>query len=58
MQLRDFIYVKDLISVLYFLMGTRENSGIYNLGTGKGSSVLEVIRAFEEVSGQKLKCPA
>ena len=26
----------------------------FNLGTGKGSSVLEVIKAFEKVSGQKL----
>jgi ADP-L-glycero-D-manno-heptose 6-epimerase len=33
-QMRDFIYVKDLISVCVFLMEHRKNSGIYNLGTG------------------------
>jgi UDP-glucose 4-epimerase len=27
---------------------------VFNLGTGKGSSVLEVIKSFERVSGQKL----
>ena len=27
---------------------------VFNLGTGKGSSVLEVIQSFERVSGQKL----
>ena len=27
---------------------------VFNLGTGKGSSVLEVIQSFEKVSGQKL----
>ena len=27
---------------------------VFNLGTGKGSSVLEVIHAFEKVTGQKL----
>ena len=31
-----------------------EKVEIFNLGTGKGSSVLEVITAFEKVSGQKL----
>jgi ADP-L-glycero-D-manno-heptose 6-epimerase len=33
-QLRDFIYVKDLVEVCVFLMEHRKNSGIYNLGTG------------------------
>lgn len=33
-QMRDFIYVKDLIAVCVFLMEHRKNSGIYNLGTG------------------------
>lgn len=35
MQLRDFVYVKDLLSVMIFLMTDRKHSGIYNLGTGK-----------------------
>lgn len=34
-QLRDFVYVKDLIDVCYFLMTQRKHSGLYNLGTGK-----------------------
>lgn len=33
-QLRDFIYVKDVCSVMIFFMENRKNSGIYNLGTG------------------------
>ena len=33
-QLRDFIYVKDIIKVLYSMMITKSYSGIYNLGTG------------------------
>jgi ADP-L-glycero-D-manno-heptose 6-epimerase len=37
-QMRDFIYVKDLISVCVFLMEHRKNSGIYNLGTGVARS--------------------
>lgn len=34
-QKRDFIYVKDLLQVLWFLFEQRPNSGIYNLGTGQ-----------------------
>ena len=37
-QIRDFIYVKDLVDVCLFLMEHRKNSGIYNLGTGKARS--------------------
>lgn len=34
--------------------GTRHGVGIFNLGTGKGTSVLEVIRAFEKACGKEL----
>lgn len=44
-QLRDFIYVKDLVDVCMFLMNTRKNSGIYNLGTGKARTFLDLTRA-------------
>jgi ADP-L-glycero-D-manno-heptose 6-epimerase len=37
-QIRDFIYVKDLVDVCIFLMEHRKNSSIYNLGTGKARS--------------------
>ncbi len=33
-QLRDFVYVKDVVNVCYFLMVNQVTSGIYNLGTG------------------------
>jgi len=37
-QMRDFIYVKDVISVATWLMQQQPGSGIYNLGTGKARS--------------------
>jgi ADP-L-glycero-D-manno-heptose 6-epimerase len=37
-QLRDFVYVKDVVDVLYYFLTNRKNSGIYNLGTGKAES--------------------
>lgn len=44
MQLRDFIYVKDVTDVMYFLMTYREKSGIYNLGTGQARAFLDLAR--------------
>ncbi|MBL0343524.1 MAG: ADP-glyceromanno-heptose 6-epimerase [Bacteroidetes bacterium] len=44
-QLRDFIYVKDVIEVCCFLMHHRKNCGIYNLGTGHAQSFLDLANA-------------
>ena len=44
-QLRDFIFVKDVVDVLFFLMKRGEQSGIYNLGTGKARTFLDLVRA-------------
>ena len=58
--IRDYIHVVDLaqahVVALERLFGKEKNTNyeVFNLGTGKGNSVLEVIQAFEKVSGQKL----
>lgn len=44
-QMRDFVYVKDVVEVCYFLMHHRKNSGIYNLGSGKARTFLDLTRA-------------
>lgn len=60
--IRDYIHVSDLAEAhrvaLERLIDKRQSSPyeFYNIGTGKGSSVLEVIQAFERVSGQPLNC--
>jgi ADP-L-glycero-D-manno-heptose 6-epimerase len=41
-QSRDFIYVKDVLKVLYFLFKHQNNSGLYNLGTGQARSFLDL----------------
>ena len=57
---RDYIHVVDLakahVLALQRLLDKKnlEKLEVFNLGTGKGSSVLEVIQAFEKVSGMKL----
>lgn len=44
-QLRDFVYVKDLIDVLYFSYTNQIKSGIYNLGSGKARPFLDLATA-------------
>ncbi|MCU1792650.1 UDP-glucose 4-epimerase GalE [Pectobacterium polaris] len=54
---RDYIHVMDLAEGhLHALNINNETKGLrtYNLGTGKGYSVLEMIRAFEKASGRKI----
>ncbi|WP_306013744.1 MULTISPECIES: UDP-glucose 4-epimerase GalE [unclassified Allomuricauda] len=58
--IRDYIHVVDLakahVAALQRLLENKNESNyeVFNLGTGKGSSVLEVIQSFERVSGEKL----
>ena len=57
---RDYIYVVDLakahVVALQRLLEDKNkaNYEVFNVGTGKGSTVLEVIKSFEKVSGKKL----
>lgn len=44
-QLRDFIYVKDVVKVCFFLMLRKKDSGIYNLGTGKARTFFDLATA-------------
>jgi len=44
-QLRDFIYVKDIINLLWLGMMYQKDSGIYNMGTGKARSFLDLAKA-------------
>ncbi|MGI0107233.1 UDP-glucose 4-epimerase GalE [Salinimicrobium sp. WS361] len=58
--IRDYIHVMDLarahvIALERLLDNEQENNyEVFNLGTGKGNSVLEAVQAFEKVSGKKL----
>ena len=46
MQLRDFIHVGDSVDVMLWLMARRPDSGIYNIGTGRAESFLEIANAI------------
>jgi ADP-L-glycero-D-manno-heptose 6-epimerase len=44
-QLRDFVYVKDVVEVIWFLYSNKIKSGIYNLGSGKARTFLDLANA-------------
>lgn len=45
MQQRDFIYVKDLVKVILYLIQSTPASGLYNLGTGHARSFNDLVAA-------------
>ncbi|UII27067.1 ADP-glyceromanno-heptose 6-epimerase [Fulvivirga maritima] len=52
-QQRDFVYVKDVVDVCYWLMHHRTNSGIYNLGSGKARTFLDLTKAVFAAMGKE-----
>ncbi len=42
-QLRDFVYVKDAVDMVYFLLKNKNVNGIYNAGTGKARSFKDLV---------------
>ena len=53
---RDYIHVVDLARGHVKALEKSRGLGIYNLGTGRGYSVREIVRAFEEATGVKIPC--
>jgi ADP-L-glycero-D-manno-heptose 6-epimerase len=43
-QLRDFVYVKDVVEVCMFLLNHRKDSGLYNLGSGTARSFKDLVK--------------
>lgn len=56
--IRDYIHVVDLanahVKAFDWMSEKNENLGVFNVGTGKGTSVLEAIHSFENASGVSL----
>ena len=50
-QLRDFVYVKDVVEVMLFFYEYEADSGLYNLGTGKARSFLDLAKATFKAMG-------
>lgn len=53
-QLRDFIYVKDIASVILFLIEKRPENGLYNLGTGHARSFYDLAANTFKAMGKEV----
>ena len=54
-QMRDFVYVKDCIDVLWWLFKNQDINGIFNLGTGKARTWNDLISAVFAAMGTRQK---
>ena len=54
-QVRDFIYIKDCLDVIWWFLRNPKTCGIYNLGTGKARSWNDLVRSIYSALGQKPK---
>jgi ADP-L-glycero-D-manno-heptose 6-epimerase len=54
-QMRDFVYVRDCVDVMVWLKEHRPSSGLYNLGTGRAQSWLELMGALYATVGHELR---
>jgi len=52
-MVRDYLYVRDLAEILSKAIESRFSYDLYNIGSGMTSSVNELVRAIETVSGKK-----
>lgn len=43
-QRRDFVYIKDVVNICYFMYTKKPKAGIYNLGSGKARTFLDLVR--------------
>jgi len=55
MQRRDFIYIKDIVSIVDFFLINKNTNGIFNAGTGQSSSFLELITSLYKALNKKPK---
>ena len=52
-QSRDFVYVKDVVNVIVFLLEQQPNSAIYNLGSGEANPFFDLARFTFEAMGKE-----
>ena len=52
-QLRDFVYVKDVVEVLTFMMQEKNKSGLYNLGSGESRMFNDLVKTTFSALGKE-----
>lgn len=54
-QVRDYLYIDDLVDAVVRLTERSDVSGVFNIGSGSGVSLLEVISLVEHVTGRTIR---
>lgn len=54
-SIRDYVYVEDIAKLMTHSLASMETSGIYNIGTGTGVSLLSLLDLFKKVIGSPIK---
>jgi UDP-glucose 4-epimerase len=54
-QIRDFIYIEDIVNLALLILGKESAAGIFNCGTGMGHSLREVIEITERLLNAKIQ---
>ncbi len=52
-QLRDFVYVNDVVNICYWLMNHEPQPGLYNVGTGKARTFNDLVSAIFNTLGKE-----
>jgi UDP-glucose 4-epimerase len=47
--LRDYVYIKDIAFLMTHSLQNLDSSGVYNIGTGKGTSIIHLLKVFQRV---------
>lgn len=55
-HVRDYIYVDDLSECFLRICKNRIQSGVYNVGSGKGTSIFEISTMIERITGRRMYC--
>jgi ADP-L-glycero-D-manno-heptose 6-epimerase len=50
-QMRDFVYIKDCVEIIWWLMQNRQVNGLFNLGTGKARTWNDMVKAIFSALG-------
>ncbi|HSX06265.1 MAG TPA: NAD-dependent epimerase/dehydratase family protein [Candidatus Saccharimonadia bacterium] len=51
-MVRDYVYVKDVANIIAQIFDKDHRQGVYNLGSGKGESINELVDAMQQLTGK------
>lgn len=54
-NIRDYIYIDDAINITKTIFAKKTKYSLYNVGSGDGASINEVVKIMKEITGKKIK---